>query len=450
MRTHDVSQRPLALRVAFGLGVAGGLLCGCPSSEESAPKQSPAPVDAAKQQKARVPSCDAAKIDGIVKTLASNKEGWSAARGVLPDFAGYVAAALWKTCDLGPGERYLLVTTMHIPAAPWEEAGEAKPQGATHPIEAAMPGFDEVRTSKNAGPALAAVQDAVCPGRRKAVKRFATLPAEERPGAVYDACKLDASIFTREEFVAHELGFEAVGFVGLHGWLVEAGVTADEARTLVRSLAFDGPPDLQPTKAFSPPSRLRLPALKQGQVPRQSEVVYIGPEAIVIDGVRHKELGPKATAAALLSPPGMQHVIDGMATALGTAHGTLSLVFDRATSWEVAAVVLAATGSARAERVDALGLGPDVTSPLRRVALHEPFEGDPTLRIDVKASGVVVTCGDAQHEGALDDVATTIESCGAAADAPAEYRVEGSIPASVVFGVLDALGDRPRRAGTVD
>ncbi len=447
MRTHDASQHPLALRTALGLWVAGGLLCGCPAPQESKPKDAPVAVDAAGQQKARVPSCDVNTVGGVVKTLVSNKEGWSSARGVLPDFAGYVAAALWKACDLGPAERYLLVTTMHVPSAPWEEAGTPKPVDGAHPIEIAMPGFDETRTSKDAGPALAAMQDAVCPGRRKAVKRFATMPAEERPGAVYDACKLDGAVFTREEFVAQELGFEAVGFIGLHRWLLEAGVNADGAKTLVRTLAFDGPPDLQPTKPFSAPSRLRLPALPQGQVPRQSEVLYVGPEAIVLDGVRLKELAPNAPAAALLKPPGMQHVVDAVAKALGTAHGTVSLVFDRATSWEVAAVVLAAAGSARAERVDALGLGPDVNSPLRRVALHEPFEGDAALRIDVKASGVVVRCGDTQHEGTLEDVATPIAACGVDASAPVEYRVEGGLPAQVVFTILDALGERPRRAG---
>ncbi len=431
--------------VALALGGTASLE-GCGDSN-----QTPEPARVADDARAREPSCDVDRIEAIAATLDANRNAWTPGRGLIPDFAGYVASGLWTACDLPPAARAVLAASVTPPRAPWEERGLPQPPGAPEPIETAMPGFGEVVADPSTAPLLASMLDTVCPGHDALVLKVANQPSEDSPAAIFDGCGFTNEVLTREEFIEHGILMEGAHFLALHRWLVRAEVAPATARTLVRTLALEGAPTLSPGVRFRPPLALRLPPLTRGFAPRPSQVLYVGPDAIHSDEARVRTLPQDATPRSFIQAEGLQDVVDvleqGWKT-LSVADGGVSFAFHRTIRWDVAALCIAAAGQAHAQRVDVLGLSAQSHRGLRRVAIVDPFDGPAAFTLRIDATEAKVSCGDIDSSVPYAEVASAVETCGVSDAAPVALEISGVPKLTDVLTALDGLGARPREIRT--
>lgn len=422
LRTLSRRSAPIAL------AVGAAFLWGCPSKT---PPPAPEAVDAEAQQEARVPSCDASTLDNVASTLASNKAGWSAARGVLPAFSDYAASMLWKHCDLPPGYRLLLASLVRVPPE------------ATALIEKAMPGYGAIQEDAAATQGLVELESTACEGRSTLAGELAALPAQQRSAATFDRCELPSTPLNRDAFIKNNLGFDGVATIALHGWLLKAGVVPDTADALIQTLALERLPAVG-AQVFAPPPTLRLPPVESTAQARASALVYATTQSVTVQGKEVLKLDAKTNARTLLAGSGLQALVDAMPTS--NLHG-VTFAIDRDVSWDVAGLLMASATRAGATWVDALVLGSDPSDALRRVTMLQHFEGDAAMTVTLEGESVTARCGDVR-EATLEAAIQTCSLADGVDGAPVEVRIGRTTSFVQVLGLLTQLGERPRKLMT--
>lgn len=197
------------------LALATLLLTAACGSTPADPASSAAPNNAADASKTVV-SCDDAALTALAKTLDQERNDWSAESGHAMRAGPRIAQGIRAAC---PGADFdSMLARLEVKPDRYAAAAHHRPENTTFASR-------------------------VCPQIEAVAKSLPGFAGPERPGALYDGCKLDTTTkIPRDSFVQAGLGGGAVDLLGLRFALQDAGVREESAISLSEHAAVETGP----------------------------------------------------------------------------------------------------------------------------------------------------------------------------------------------------------------